>query len=320
MSGPNSAPPTEDVSTFEGPTHDDRLWYDAPASEWVEALPVGNGRLGGMVHGRPARERVALNDDRLWTEDHADRTADGGPDDLAAVRECLWEGEVERAQRLCNEFFVGDITGVAPYQPLGDLLVDCPGHGDPVEYRRSLDLRAGVSRVEYTIDGTRFERECFASAPDGVLAVRIAADEPGAVDAYHADGGDDEERDRGDDHGVEGAPAEPPAQNRCDDGDERDGHAAARREDGHESASGTGSTPSTGTDPSASSTMRSASPSPTGPPRSARMRWANTGGASACTSSGTTNSRPARTARPCAARRRAMPPRGLTPSAACSRV
>ena len=178
MAGLDSGPPTRDR-----PTHDDRLWYDTPAAEWVEALPVGNGRLGGMVHGRPARERVALNDDRLWVGDHADRTADGGAEDLAAVRECLWDGEFERAQRLCNEFFVGDITGVAPYQPLGDLLVECPGHDDPTEYRRSLDLRDGVSRVEYTVGGTRFERECFASAPDGVLAVRIEADQSGALDA-----------------------------------------------------------------------------------------------------------------------------------------
>ncbi|WP_436910861.1 glycoside hydrolase family 95 protein [Halosimplex marinum] len=180
MSGRESAP---DSDSNPGPDHDDRLWYDAPAAEWVEALPVGNGRLGGMVHGRPARERVALNDDRLWAGHHADRTPDGGPDDLDAVRECLWDGEFERAQRLCNEFFVTDTTGVQPYQPLGDLLLDCPGHDDPAEYRRNLDLREGVSRVEYTADGTRFERECFASAPDGVLAVRIEADEPGAVDA-----------------------------------------------------------------------------------------------------------------------------------------
>ncbi|ELZ24181.1 alpha-L-fucosidase [Halosimplex carlsbadense 2-9-1] len=183
MSGETALPPARDPTTHGRPTHDDRLWYDAPATEWVEALPVGNGRLGGMVHGRPARERVALNDDRLWVGDHADRTADGGPDDLDAVRECLWDGEFERAQRLCNELFVGDLTGVAPYQPLGDLLIDCPAHDDPDEYRRSLDLRAGVSRVEYTVGGTRFERECFASEPDGVLAMRIEADESGAVDA-----------------------------------------------------------------------------------------------------------------------------------------
>ncbi|WP_123534405.1 glycoside hydrolase family 95 protein [Halosimplex salinum] len=163
--------------------HDDRLWYDAPADEWVEALPVGNGRLGGMVHGRPARERVALNDDRLWAGDYADRTPEGGSDDLDAVRECLWDGEFERAQRLCNEYFVSEPHGVAPYQPLGDLLIDCPGHDDPAEYRRSLDLRDGLSRVAYSVDGTRFERECFASAPDGVLAVRIEAGDSGTVDA-----------------------------------------------------------------------------------------------------------------------------------------
>ncbi|WP_459194085.1 glycoside hydrolase family 95 protein [Halosimplex sp. J119] len=161
----------------------DRLWYDAPAAEWVEALPVGNGHLGGMVHGRPDRERVALNEDRLWLGDFADRTPDGGPEDLDAVRDRLWAGEFEQAQRLCNERFVTDAQGVPPYQPFGDLRLDLPGHDDPEEYRRSLDLRDGIARVEYEVDGTRFDREYFASAPDDVLAVRLECEDQGAFDA-----------------------------------------------------------------------------------------------------------------------------------------
>ncbi|WP_436924423.1 glycoside hydrolase family 95 protein [Halosimplex amylolyticum] len=160
-----------------------RLWYDEPACEWVEALPVGNGHHGGMVHGRPDRERVALNEDRLWAGDDADRTAEGGPDDLDAVRDRLWAGEFEQAQRLCNERFVTDAQGVPPYLPFGDLLIDLPGHGEPRAYRRSLDLRDGVARVEYAVDGARFEREYVASAPDDVLAVRLESDEPGALSA-----------------------------------------------------------------------------------------------------------------------------------------
>ncbi|WP_415381920.1 glycosyl hydrolase family 95 catalytic domain-containing protein [Halosimplex sp. TS25] len=166
-----------------GDSHTDLLWYDEPAEEWVEALPIGNGHLGGMVHGRPGAERVALNEDRLWAGDHADRTADGGPDDLDAVRDRLWAGEFEQAQRLCNEFFVTDAQGVPPYQPFGDLLIDQRGHDETEEYRRSLDLRDGIARVEYAVDGTRFEREYLASAPDDALAVRLQSDEPGGLDA-----------------------------------------------------------------------------------------------------------------------------------------
>jgi len=165
------------------PAHDDRLWYDAPAEEWVEALPIGNGHIGGMIHGRPASERVALNEDHLWAGDFADRTPDGGPEHLDAVRERLWAGEYEQAQRLCNEFFVTDTQGVPPYLPFGDLLIDLPGHDDPEGYRRSLDLREGVGRVEYAIDGTRYEREYLASAPDDVLAVRLTSDDSGSIDA-----------------------------------------------------------------------------------------------------------------------------------------
>ena len=166
-----------------GADHDNRLWYDAPAAEWVEALPIGNGHLGGMVHGQTASERVALNEDHLWAGDFADRTADGAPDHLDAVRERLWAGEYEQAQRLCNEFFVTDAQGVPPYLPFGDLLIDMPGHDGPEEYRRSLDLRDGVARVEYTVDGTHFERKYLTSAPDDVLAVRLTSDESGGIDA-----------------------------------------------------------------------------------------------------------------------------------------
>ncbi|MFB6141477.1 MAG: glycoside hydrolase N-terminal domain-containing protein [Halosimplex sp.] len=165
------------------PASDDRLWYDEPATEWVEALPVGNGRVGGMVHGRPAAERVALNESGLWMGEFAVRCAEGGPDDLDAVRDRLWAGEFEQAQRLCNEYFVTDARGVPPYLPFGDLLIDLRGHDDPADYRRSLDVVDGVARTEYTVDGTRHERECFASAPDGVLAVRLESDGPGTLDA-----------------------------------------------------------------------------------------------------------------------------------------
>lgn len=165
------------------PDHDDRLWYDGPAEEWVEALPIGNGHLGGMVHGRPAAERVALNEDHLWAGDYADRTPDGGPEQLEAVRDRLWAEEYEQAQRLCNEFFVTETQGVPPYLPFGDLLIDLPGHDDPDAYRRSLDLRDGIERVAYTIDGTRYEREYLASAPDDVLAVRLTSDGPEGIDA-----------------------------------------------------------------------------------------------------------------------------------------
>jgi len=159
------------------------LWYDEPAEEWVEGLPLGNGRLGAMVRGDLESERIQLNEETLWAGGNVDRVVEGAADHLPEIRECLFDGEYERAQALCNEHMLGDPPDIRPYQPFCDLLVEQPGHDRATGYHRELDLRDGVARVAYSVGNTRYAREYFASAPDDVVVVRLVSEEPGMVDA-----------------------------------------------------------------------------------------------------------------------------------------
>ncbi|GAB3929294.1 glycoside hydrolase family 95 protein [Kribbella albertanoniae] len=155
------------------------LWFRTPAPDWFEALPVGNGHLGAKVFGRVGAERIALNLDDVWSGD-GPRTLDvtGGPEALADVRRLL----LADGDRLAATERTRDLQGplVESYQPLADLLIQTVG--EPSDYRRSLDLRTGVVGVDYTVQGTRFRRETYVSAPDQVLVWTITADQAGAID------------------------------------------------------------------------------------------------------------------------------------------
>ncbi|MHC4505545.1 MAG: glycoside hydrolase family 95 protein, partial [Planctomycetota bacterium] len=157
------------------------LWYESPAAEWVEALPVGNGRLGAMVFGGVARERIQFNEDTLWTGKPHEYDHPGAADHLETIRRLLREGKQKEAEDLASEHFMSVPLGQMAYQPFGDLRLDFPGHEEATGYRRSLDLDAAVAKVAYTVGGVTFTREVFASAIDQVIVVRIAADRPGSV-------------------------------------------------------------------------------------------------------------------------------------------
>jgi alpha-L-fucosidase 2 len=171
--GPEApAGPAQDDST--GPV----LFYRQPAQKWDEALPIGNGRLGGMVFGGVPAERIQLNEDTFWS---------GGPYDpiheeallyLPQVRQLLWQGRYKEAQDLADQRLMGRPRHLQAYQPLGDLRLVLDGHDRPTDYRRELDLDGAVVRVRYRIGGTTFTREVFSSAPDQVIVVRLTADGP----------------------------------------------------------------------------------------------------------------------------------------------
>ncbi|MER7889948.1 glycoside hydrolase N-terminal domain-containing protein [Micromonospora sp. NPDC094482] len=165
------------------------LWYDEPAADWeTQALPIGNGALGGMVFGRVAAETVQFNEKTLWT---------GGPGSAGGYNFGNWTsprpGAIEEVQRLINER--GRLTpeevasrlgqpksGFGSYNTFGDLslrLSQDPGAVQ--EYRRELNIGRAVATVSYLDDGVRYTREYFASHPDGVLVVRLSADQPGRI-------------------------------------------------------------------------------------------------------------------------------------------
>ncbi len=162
-------------------SEDLRLWYRQPAGEWVEALPVGNGRLGAMVFGGTHSERIQFNEDTLWIGEPHDYSHPGAAEHLPTIRTLLFEGKQRDAERLATEHFMSVPLRQMPYQPVGDLKLHFPGHDKATEYRRELDIDEAVATVQYEVEGVAFTREVFASAPDNVIVVRITADKPGEV-------------------------------------------------------------------------------------------------------------------------------------------
>jgi alpha-L-fucosidase 2 len=155
------------------------LWYRQPASQWVEALPVGNGRLGAMIFGSPDSERLQLNEDTLWSGAPSDWNNPDAKNHLAEVRRLvLEEKDYTQAGKVCQKM-QGPYN--QSYQPLGDLHFDFGATPDTSAYRRDLDLNTAVARVRYSAAGIEFTREVFASAPDQVIAVRLTASQPGKL-------------------------------------------------------------------------------------------------------------------------------------------
>ena len=158
-----------------------RLWYAKPADPraWVEALPIGNGRLGGMVFGGEKIEHVQLNEDSVWYGGPRDRNNPDALQYLPEMRRLILSGQPAEAERLATLALSGTPESERHYQPLGDLFIEVTGHGSSVsDYMRELDLNDAVARVSYAVDGVRFTREIFVSAVDQVMVLRFCADRP----------------------------------------------------------------------------------------------------------------------------------------------
>ena len=160
---------------------DSVLWYKHPAQKWGDALPVGNGRLGGMVFGGIAKERIQLNEDTIWNGKKRDRVSPEALKALPEVRRLLFEGKPTEAEALEDQKLMGIPNRQPPYQPLGDLNIEFSGHDNASDYRRELNLATGIVQVTYRIGEATCTREVFSSAPDQVLVVRIACDKPGQL-------------------------------------------------------------------------------------------------------------------------------------------
>lgn len=152
------------------------LWYREPARSWNESLPVGNGRLGAMVFGGIREERIALNEDTLWT---GYPTFCDQPDAYEAMQEArrlAMAGDLISAQHVLEDRFTG--LWSQAYLPLGDLLLTMLHSETVQDYRRELDLSTGIHTTQYVCDGVRYLREAFVSHPDQVLVIRLTADRP----------------------------------------------------------------------------------------------------------------------------------------------
>ena len=156
-----------------------KLWYRQPAQEWTEALPVGNGRLGAMVFGGTEHERLQFNEDTLWTGRPREYHHEGAVEYLPTVRKLLFEGRQRQAEELAMEHMMSVPLRQEKYQPFGDLHLHLPGHDEPSDYRRELDIDASIARVHYRIGEATFTREVFSSFPDHVIVIHLTCSEPG---------------------------------------------------------------------------------------------------------------------------------------------
>lgn len=162
-----------------GPLH---LWYRQPAREWTEALPVGNGRLGAMVFGGTARERLQLNESSLWGGGPYDPVNPAAREALPRVRELIFAGRIAEAEALADRDVMARPLAQMPYQALGELTLDFPGLEAAADYRRELDLDAAIATTRFLARGVEHRREVVASPGDGVIALRLSASARGALD------------------------------------------------------------------------------------------------------------------------------------------
>ncbi len=158
-----------------------KLWYNHPARQWVEALPLGNGRLGVMVYGDPYKETIQLNENTVWAGQPNRNDNPDAREALPEVRKLIFEGKYKEAQDLVNQKFISKISNGMPYQTVGDLNLLFPGHESVSGYYRDLDIERAVETTRYQVDGVNYESKVFASFPDQVIIVRITADKPGSI-------------------------------------------------------------------------------------------------------------------------------------------
>jgi alpha-L-fucosidase 2 len=157
-----------------------KLWYNKPAGQWTEALPVGNGRLGAMVYGTVQTERMQLNEDTVWAGHPLDWDRVGAYKYLPEARRLIFEGKYAEAQGIMQREFMGERL-IRSYQTLGDLRLGFGDNGQVSDYRRQLDLDAAVVTVTYRLGDATFTREVFSSPVDQCIVVRLTCDKPAQI-------------------------------------------------------------------------------------------------------------------------------------------
>lgn len=184
------------------------LWYQQPAYQpvqfsydtpefknqfrieprgWVEALPLGNGRMGAMVFGGVHRERLQLNEESLWDGYQHNTDNPASLKNLAEVQRLLFEGKNEAAEKLAGTSMMGNPLQIKSYQPLGDLFIEfptLPSDTSYTHYYRSLSLDSAIATTRFRYRGKFYRREVFASHPHQIIVVRISCDQPGSIDQH----------------------------------------------------------------------------------------------------------------------------------------
>lgn len=167
------------------------LWYNDPAADFNSALPVGNGRIGGMIYGRPEKELIELNEDSVWSGGKRNRLNPDALEGLKEVRQLLSEEKIPEAEKLAFSKLQGVTPNSRHYMPLGNLYIDMKLQGVAREYKRGLDLENALAFTEFISGETSYKREVFVSEPDSVMVVHLSAENGTLEFSAYIDGRDD---------------------------------------------------------------------------------------------------------------------------------
>ena len=153
------------------------LWYSQPAEDFNSALPVGNGRIGAMVYGRPENEIIQLNEDSVWSGGKRNRINPDAAEGLHEIRKLILEEKIEEAEELAFRKLQGVTPNCRHYMPLGNFDIKMKLGGEKAKnYRRGLDLETAVAFTEFSVGEAKYKREVFASEPDSIIAVHITSE------------------------------------------------------------------------------------------------------------------------------------------------
>ena len=163
-----------------------KIEFSKPAARWEEALPIGNGKMGGMVYGTVATECIQLNEDSVWYGGKQDRINPSAYEKLSEIRELIMAGKITEAQELCAFALSGTPDQQRHYEPLGNLYIEFSGKNyewgsDIKNYHRELDISRALTTTEYEKDGVKFRREIIASYPRNAIIIHLTADKEGMI-------------------------------------------------------------------------------------------------------------------------------------------
>ncbi len=171
---------------------DRKMIYHRPADQWVNALPLGNGRLGAMIYGHTAVDRIQLNEDSLWSGKAMNRNNPHLKEALPRIRKCVFDGDIRQAEDLIQRYMVGAPTSMRHYESLGELDIGvnrlspfdggwAPNSDGASAYRQELNLTSGLHTLAWEEGGVTYTRQTFISHPDQVLCMRLTASAAGKL-------------------------------------------------------------------------------------------------------------------------------------------
>lgn len=164
----------------------EKLWYDKPATIWLEALPIGNGRLGGMIYGGTKSEQIQLNEDSFWSGGPHNNNSSTSKNLLEQVRTLIFNGQESEAEKIINNEFIKGPHGMK-YLTLGSLFLTHPDidENNIRNYKRELDLKTALSIISFENNGVHYKRTSFASIPDGIIIMKFEADRKSNFNISH---------------------------------------------------------------------------------------------------------------------------------------